>query len=70
MAKPSAPVLKKDIKGTNRVREAVPDKPLFIEDIARSYGDTIAIIAAETREQARAAAAAVKLRFELIYTNF
>jgi len=54
----------KDIKGTNRVREMMPDRPMLVEDIVRSYGDAIAIIAAETRDQARAAAAAVKLEFE------
>jgi aldehyde oxidoreductase len=57
-------ITEKDIKGTNRVREAVPDKPLLVEDVVKSYGDPIAIVAAETREQARAAAAAVKLEFE------
>ncbi|MFA5308675.1 MAG: molybdopterin cofactor-binding domain-containing protein [Dehalococcoidales bacterium] len=57
-------ITEKDIKGTNRVREAVPDKPLLIEDTVRSYGDPIAIVAAKTRAQARAAAAAVKIEFE------
>ncbi len=57
-------ITEKDIKGTNRVREAVPDKPLLIEDVVVSYGDPIALVAAETRDQARAAAAAVKLEFE------
>jgi aldehyde oxidoreductase len=57
-------ITEKDIKGTNRVRQAVPDKPLLIEDIVKSYGDPIAIVAAKTRAQARAAAAAVKLEFE------
>ena len=40
-------ITEKDIKGTNRVREAAPDKPLLIEDMVRSYGDPIAIVAAE-----------------------
>jgi aldehyde oxidoreductase len=57
-------ITEKDIKGTNRVREMKPDKPLLIEDVVRSYGDPIAIIAAGTREQARSAAAAVKLEFD------
>ncbi len=57
-------ITEKEIKGTNRVRLAVPDKPLLVEDIVRSYGDPIAIIAADTREHARAAAAAVKLDYE------
>jgi aldehyde oxidoreductase len=54
-------ITEKDLKGTNRVRESVPDKPLLIENTVRSYGDPIAIVAAETREQARAAAAVVKV---------
>ena len=37
---------------------------MLVEDIVRSYGDPIAIIAADTRAHARAAAAAVKLEFE------
>jgi aldehyde oxidoreductase len=57
-------ITEKDIKGTNRVREAVPDKPLLVEKDVKSYGDPIAIIAADTREHARAAAAAVKITYE------
>ena len=57
-------ITEKDLKGTNRVRESVPDKPLLIENTVRSYGDPIAIVAAETREQARAAAVAVKIEFD------
>jgi aldehyde oxidoreductase len=57
-------ITEKEIKGTNRVRQAVPDKPLLIEDMVKSYGDPIAIIAADTRAHARAAAAAVKMEFE------
>jgi aldehyde oxidoreductase len=56
-------ITEKDIKGTNRVREAVPDKPLLIEDTVRSYGDAIAIVAADTRDHARAAAAAIKIEY-------
>ena len=50
-----------DIKGTNRIRVIEPDQPILCEDKVRTYGDPIAIVAAETREQARAAAAAVKV---------
>lgn len=53
-----------DIKGTNCLRQIVPDRPLLVEDVVRSYGDPVAIVAAETREQARAAAAAVKIELE------
>ena len=54
----------KDIKGTNRIRVFVPDQPVLCEDVVRTLGDPIAIVAAETREQARAAAAAVKVTYE------
>ena len=45
----------KDIKGTNRIRVFVPDQPVLCEDVVRTLGDPIAVVAAETREQARAA---------------
>jgi aldehyde oxidoreductase len=53
-----------DIKGTNRVRVIKPDQPVLCEDKVRTYGDPVAIVAAATREQARAAAAAVKVTYE------
>jgi aldehyde oxidoreductase len=53
-----------DIKGTNRIREYMPDRPVLCEDKVRTLGDPIVGIAAETREQARAAAAAVKVEYE------
>ncbi len=53
-----------DIKGTNRIRVIVPDQPVLCEDKVRAYGDPVAIVAAKTREQARAAAAAVKVTYE------
>jgi len=54
----------KDIKGSNRIRLYAPDQPVLCEDVVRCLGDPIAIVAAETREQARAAAAAVKVKYE------
>jgi aldehyde oxidoreductase len=53
-----------DIKGTNRLRVIAPDQPVLCEDKVRAYGDPVAIVAAATREQARAAAAAVKVTYE------
>ncbi len=53
-----------DIKGTNRVRVMVPDQPILCEDKVRCLGDPIAIVAADTRDHARAAAAAVKVEYE------
>jgi len=53
-----------NIKGTNRIRALVPDQPILCENKVRTLGDPIAIVAAKTREQARAAAAAVKVKYE------
>jgi aldehyde oxidoreductase len=53
-----------DIKGTNRLRQVHPDQPVFCEDKVRILGDPILAVAAETREQARAAAAAVKVEYD------
>lgn len=55
-----------DIKGTNRIRVLAPDQPVLCEDKVRILGDPILAVAAETREQARAAAAAVKVDYELL----
>ena len=57
-------VTAEDIKGTNRIRGIFPDQPVLCEDRVRYFGDPIAIVAAETRDQARAAAAAVKVEYE------
>ena len=53
-----------DIKGTNRIRDGAPDKPVLCEDKVRTLGDPIVAVAAETRDQARAAAAAVRVEYE------
>lgn len=53
-----------DIKGTNRLRQVHPDQPVLCEDRVCILGDPIIAVAAETREQARAAAAAVKVEYE------
>jgi len=55
-----------DIKGSNRIKFIVPDQPILCEDKVRTLGDPIAIVAAETREQARVAAAAVKIKYEVL----
>ncbi len=54
----------KEIKGTNRIRAALPDQPILCEDRVRTLGDPIAAVAALTRDQARTAAAAVKVVYE------
>lgn len=53
-----------DIKGTNRIRVFEVDQPVLCEDKVRTLGDPIVAVAAETREEARAAAAAVKVEYE------
>ncbi len=53
-----------DIQGTNRIRQVHPDQPVLCEDRVRTLGDPIVAVAAETREQARAAAAAVRVEYE------
>jgi aldehyde oxidoreductase len=53
-----------DIKGTNRTRMVAADQCILCEDIAKTLGDPVAIVAAETREQARTGAAAVKVEYE------
>ena len=52
------------ISSTNRLRQVVPDQPVLCEDRVRLLGDPIIAVAANTREQARAAAAAVKVLYE------
>jgi aldehyde oxidoreductase len=54
----------KDMKGSNRERLIVADWPILAEQKVQCLGDPIVIVAAETREQARAAAAAVKVEYE------
>jgi aldehyde oxidoreductase len=53
-----------DIKGTNCVRGINPDQPVLCDEAVRYFGDPIVAVAAETREQARAAAASVIVEYE------
>ncbi|AFM23446.1 molybdopterin-dependent oxidoreductase [Desulfomonile tiedjei] len=50
-----------DIKGSNRLQD---DQPLLCDKKVHVMGDAIALVAAETRDQARAAAAAVLVEYE------
>jgi aldehyde oxidoreductase len=54
----------KDIKGTNRLKFAVSDRPLLCDTTVRYIGDPVAAVLAETREQAVAAAQAVEVEYE------
>jgi aldehyde oxidoreductase len=53
-----------DIKGTNRLRQVHPDQPVLCDDKVKILGDPIVIIAADTKAQADAAAAKVKVTYE------
>jgi len=54
----------KDIKGTNRIRFIFNDQPVLCDEKVRCLGDPIAVVVAETMDQAQAAAAAVKVDYE------
>jgi aldehyde oxidoreductase len=54
----------KDIKGTNRLKYVVPDRPILCDTKVRFIGDPVAAVLAETREQALAAAQTVKVDYE------
>ena len=54
----------KDIKGTNRLKMVVDDRPVLCDSKVRYIGDPIAIVGARTREEALAAVAAIKLELE------
>ena len=56
----------KDIKGTNRLKYVVGDRPLLCEDRVRTLGDAVAVVVAETQTQALAAVQAVKVAYELL----
>ncbi len=56
----------KDIRGTNRLTLFISDRPLLCEDRVRSIGDPVAIVVAETRDQALAAAKAVVVDYEQV----
>ncbi len=54
----------KDIKGTNRHGLMEPDQPILCEDMVCLHGDPLAIVAAETRAQAVAAAEAIVVDYK------
>lgn len=58
----------KDIQGSNRIKYVIADRPLLCEDKVRQLGDPVALVVAETRAQALAAAEAVKVEYELLPT--
>ena len=48
----------------NNVQDILPDQPLLVEDKARFLGEAIAVVAAETEEAAKEAAAMVQVTYE------
>jgi aldehyde oxidoreductase len=56
----------KDIKGTNRLKFIVPDRPVLCDTKVRCLGDPVAAVLAETREQAVAGAEAVKVEYKVL----
>jgi aldehyde oxidoreductase len=58
----------KDIRGTNRLKYQVADRPVLCDTKVRTLGDPVAIVAAETKAQAMAAAEAVVVDYEPIAT--
>lgn len=55
-----------DIKGTNRLKYIVEDRPILCENRVRTMGDAVAAVVAQTREQALAAAQAVDVQYSLL----
>ena len=57
-------VTAKDIKGTNILKYIVADRPVLCGEVVRYIGDPMVAVAADTREQALAAAQAIKVDLE------
>ena len=53
-----------DIKGTNRFKMIMADRPVLCSDKVRYIGDPIAVVGAHTRAQAEAAAQAIVVELE------
>jgi aldehyde oxidoreductase len=54
----------KDIRGDNRIKIIYPDQPLLCADKVQCLGDPIAVVAAQTREQALSAAEEVRIDYD------
>ncbi len=54
----------KDVPGQNGFGQLIPDQPVFCQDRVAFIGDGVALVVAETEEQARAAAGKVKVAYE------
>lgn len=66
----------KDVKGDNRIHfpsgmarcvaDGCTERPILAEDTVFQYGEVVAMVAASTRREARAAAAKVKIEYEML----
>jgi len=56
----------KDLRGTNSVGVAFKDQPILCNDLAPVLGAPVAIVAAETKKQALAAAEKVQVEYEVL----
>ena len=56
----------RDVPGQNQIGCVFPDQPLMVEDEFRFLGDRLAVVVAETRAQALAAAARVEVDYEAL----
>ena len=55
-----------DVPGELMTGLMIPDMPILCKDIVRRQGDPIAIVAAETKDQARTACKLIKAEFDLL----
>jgi CO/xanthine dehydrogenase Mo-binding subunit len=55
-----------DVPGENVVHVVVDDQPVLAEGVVRYVGEPVALVVAETRAGARAAAAAVRVEYEVL----
>ena len=53
-----------DVPGAKRFGLKVADQPVLADDVVRHHGEAVALVAAERPDQARRAAAAVRVRYE------
>lgn len=54
----------RDVPGLNGYGITVQDQPVLCQDKVRYMGDAVAVVAAETQQQARTALAAIKVEYE------
>jgi len=55
-----------DIRGTNRLKYTRADRPILCDDKVRTLGDPVAIVVAQTRDQALAAVPLVEVDYALL----